>query len=174
MKITKAARNQPPTEPPMSSRPRKIETVEFHAAALAAAKAVSAARAEDDASENGMSTWADSIEERFHGAALRALANGPKIGARAAMPTQALIDTSGAVVSTTIETRRVGFRSTDYWILNPDAAKRLGRRDIPTGERSRVQGILGLREVEDQLVPVDALIFECSFIGHCGAWSPAA
>lgn len=158
----------------MSSRPRKIETVEFHTAALAAAKAVSAARTEDDASENGMSTWADSIEERFHSAALRALENGPKIGARAALTIHALVDAQGAIAASSWEMLDFGGGSRCYWILTAGAAKQFRRSHIPSGERSRVQKSLGLRESEKALIPVDALRFDCAFVGHSGAWSPAA
>lgn len=133
-----------------------IKTPAFHRAELARQADDNHRRLDYDVSDVGLSSWASGQLMSYHHAALEALALGAVHGiAGPAVEADFLMDGDGNVVA--YEKVWKAFERQppkQMWRLPRAQAERLGRWNIPAGEKSRVQKQLGLREAH-AIVPAE-------------------
>jgi len=138
--------------------PYIIKTPEHHATERARQGLENRRRLDYDVEDVGLSSWASSSMMAFHDLALDALALGEAHGFDGpAMEQTVLVDAAGEVVSDTIDTAHFGGVGKRQWRLSRDQRAALGRYAIPTGETSRIQRALGMRETT-RVVPASRYV----------------
>lgn len=143
-----------------------IKTVEHHTTERARHGADNMRRLDYDVEDVGLSSWASSSMMTFHELALEALALGAAHGiAGPAVLARVLVDAEGNIVSDVVDTSYFNGNPKQGWRLTPAQREALGRYNVPTGENSRVQRTLGLREEERVLPACRYMEAVCAFRG---------